>query len=193
MLIIILLSTIILFTLAFKPRGVPPEFLISRQNVHHNAGDIPFGLWMSYYEEIANWIRSVNFAMARKDPFTAFEYLMILFGMVQPAIQTKKIKWKDEKTGEMKEQYRIIWYREKIEQINKLQQELAPYIIRNNIMMDPPWRFTKNDRMSELPQKANTLMNETRMVIWQINFDMASVGLTFPRGDDPSTSLMKSQ
>jgi hypothetical protein len=117
---------------------------------------------------------------------------MILFGMTQPALQTKKIKWKDTITGEMKEEYRISWYRKKVDEIDQLMQKITPYIIRTP-GMNPPWRYTKNDQMDVLPQKVAQLTKEIRTFVWQLYFDMASVGLTIPRSDDPSTSLQRSQ
>ena len=170
---------------------VPPEFMVSKANLHRKPTDVPFGLWQFHYQEIANWKSHFNQALFFEDPFISQKCFSILFGLIQPAIQTKKDKWKNPETGLFEEVKRIEWYRKQIDKINSKLKLATPYVTRTQGQTG--YVINKTEKRPEVVQILNDVMSELITLHWRLEFDMYSVGLTFPRGEDPTTALMKSQ
>ncbi len=170
---------------------VPPEFMVSKANIHRSPTDVPFGLWQFHYQEISNWSSYFNQALFFEDPFIAQKCFSILFGLVQPAIQAKKDKWKNPETGQVKEIRRIEWYRTKISELTKNLADVSPFVSR--VRGQTGYSLNKSDKRDDVIKTLNDVMKQLTTLQWRLMFDMYSVGLTFPRGEDPSTALMKSQ
>ena len=175
----------------FDKLVVPPEFLVSKTNLFRNPTDVSFGLWPLHYQEIATWSSHFNKCIFYEDPFVAHKCFSVLFGLVQPALQAKKDKWKNPLTGLVEEQNRIEWYRNQISTINNQLIKINPYISRT--LGQTGYSINKTEKRLEVIQTLQKTMKDLIILHWRLQYDMHSVGLTFPRGENPSKPLMKSQ